>query len=397
MDRGDDLRYRFKRTEYLPRREAPARTHAVSNSLGEFTSAASQPKAALLAVADPVPVVHPVVLQANDSTQAIPIPMPVQASEPVNPPAAEPQAVYPTVVPTADATPRPTPKPTSNEFVPVRSRPFLTTQPVQQQTQPTAEAVQPAYDYSPKATEEPAEAVLPVQSHDESVEDQAAFEALKMDQEPTALPASFQQHAQLALEPHKIPRKHRTKKKKLLLATPLAVLVIAGTGYFAFAHMSHPARPPQTLAAEVVIETEEVPVNTAALKKNQAQVKYPLYYPKTLPKGYTVDDTSYNITSGLFNFKIRSPKGQLIPVVEQLLLPGFKLPGADNAVTVNIGPQNFSTEAGIANIIASNEKVIGMLTTAKTVVILNLSGLPGVDCDPIMRGFTLYQAPTTSR
>ena len=408
MDRGDDLRYRFKRSEYLQRRAPAARPHAASNSLGEFVSTApaasplphaQQAQTGSIAVPQPLPQSAPLTLGARSAPahqnivqhaakSALSQPdMPQFSSASSNPavrvvvsaPAPPPQPVaQPVQIPS-----RPMPRPTSNEFVAVPSR--LLQQPVHIPQEPTQQ--QAAYDYPPVTHRQAATAVSAPQTRIKLVDEQVGFEALQMDQDAVPVPATFAQHTQVALEPHKTPRKHRTKKRKLLLATPVAVLVLAGGGYFAYGHFQSPAKLPQTLAAEVVIETEEVPVDVAAFKKNQAQLKYPLYYLKTLPKGYTVDESTYAITSGLFNFKIRSPKGKLIPVVEQQLLPDFKLPGANKAVSVNIGPRDFTTEAGKANIVASNENVIGVLDTEKTVIILNLSGIPGADCEPIIRGF----------
>ena len=143
---------------------------------------------------------------------------------------------------------------------------------------------------------------------------------------------------------------------------------------------------PQTLADTIVVETEDLSPSMSTLAKFQSQSKFPLYYPKTVPRGYSIDKSSYAITQGLFSFKLLTPKGKIIPVVEQKLKSRQAIPGTHKNLSVNIGPRNFSTAAGIANIIATNEQVMGILTTEKTVIILNLSDAPGIDREPIMLG-----------
>lgn len=143
------------------------------------------------------------------------------------------------------------------------------------------------------------------------------------------------------------PKKRRRTKKKFLIFVIL--LVVAGAGYLAYKHYYLKPVVPQSIVS---------------------QSEIPILYPAKLPNGFSIDQTSFNITQGnIITYFAANQTGEHIVVSLQKRPANF-----DYATFYSKGLTNsttFNTSLGQAAIGTTDGHLLGSLTTDKTWAIVS--------------------------
>lgn len=123
--------------------------------------------------------------------------------------------------------------------------------------------------------------------------------------------------------------------------------------------------------------------NTGSIPGNyKSQLKFPAYYPRQLPSGYTVDESSFEVKDGSLLFNLRGEDGKNIPVSEQIPPKGFNVAAGTNPVI-------FYTPVGQANItlFTQTTRVAQILADGKTLIIVVVNGISTPKAQDIARAF----------
>jgi hypothetical protein len=125
--------------------------------------------------------------------------------------------------------------------------------------------------------------------------------------------------------------------------------------------------------------------------KYRQGLDYPLYYPSNLPKGYSVDRTSFQLQRKVLIFNIKAPSGKNIAVAEEHIPSGVDLSQhpQNNPAGVTLPDQrDFNTPAGAAEISFWGDKLVSSLVTENTWITLNVSGHTMDDAQKVTQAFT---------
>jgi|GEM_PF-1791285 len=117
-------------------------------------------------------------------------------------------------------------------------------------------------------------------------------------------------------------------------------------------------------------------------------ITFPLYYPKTLPQGYTVDAQSFTQKDKTVIFSIKGPGGKNIAVSQQHLPVGLDLSVHKNPAGIKLPDErNFTTGIGQAQMSLWGDKMVASLVTNETWLILNVTGIPPKDAEAVASSF----------
>jgi hypothetical protein len=137
-------------------------------------------------------------------------------------------------------------------------------------------------------------------------------------------------------------------------------------------------------AGLVTVFYDSGPIPRSARK----EIDFPLYYPKTLPPGYSVDARSFTQKDKVVIFSIKPPHGKNIAVSEQHLPTGLDLSVHKNPAGIKLPDErNFTTGAGQAQVSLWGDKMVSSLVTEDTWIILNVTGITPTDVDAVTSSF----------
>ncbi len=137
--------------------------------------------------------------------------------------------------------------------------------------------------------------------------------------------------------------KRFSKTKVTLLA--VSILAIGIGSYIAYSHLHEPARYEKSVFASITEKTD-----------------IQLYYPSSLPNGYTLDEQSVQLKAGVVFFSVFN--GSKTIIISQQVIPKENPPRLDNLPDF----KQFSVTSGNAAVGLENEKSVGILTTKTTLV-----------------------------
>lgn len=123
----------------------------------------------------------------------------------------------------------------------------------------------------------------------------------------------------------------------------------------------------------------------------QIGINYPLFYPRHLPPGYAVDETSFQKRDKVVIFNLSTPIGRNIAVSEEAIPPGVNLSAPSNtsgALNIPNSPRLlFNTSAGPAYADLWGDKYVCSIVTPNTWIILNVSGFTSQQVQLIAQAF----------
>lgn len=104
-------------------------------------------------------------------------------------------------------------------------------------------------------------------------------------------------------------------------------------------------------------------------------ITFPLYYPYTLPAGYSVDRNSFQQKDGVVIFSINAPSNRNIAVSEQALpVPAPTHPKDSSPVPLpSTTEKNYSLSIGAAHIGFWGDRYVSDIITSRSWVILNVT------------------------
>jgi hypothetical protein len=125
------------------------------------------------------------------------------------------------------------------------------------------------------------------------------------------------------------------------------------------------------------------------IPKNARQgISFPLYYPRGLPQGYTVDRSSFNQKDKVVIFSIKTPRGRNIAVAEQHLPTGLDLSQHKNPAGIKLPDErSFSTGIGPAQMSLWGSKMVVSVVAPETWVILNVTNVPPEEAIAVASSF----------
>lgn len=117
-------------------------------------------------------------------------------------------------------------------------------------------------------------------------------------------------------------------------------------------------------------------------------ITYPLYYPKQLPTGYTINRESFHQTDGVVIFSIDAPSGKNIAVSQQRLPIDLDVSARKNPAGFSAPDERtFGTPLGEAHQSLWGNKSVISLPTQDTWIILNVTGIEPKEAEAVSRSF----------
>lgn len=131
-------------------------------------------------------------------------------------------------------------------------------------------------------------------------------------------------------------------------------------------------------------------LNTKPIPAKYRQgLEFPLYYPKNLPAGYTVDRSSFRRDNKVLIFSVSAPNGKTIAISEERIPIGLDLSQhVPNPNGIKLPDQDtFTTSIGSAQTTLWGDKYVTSLVTQDTWIILNVTGFTNKQAEKVAQSF----------